>query len=176
MAQERVKRELTTEEVIKRRKEGWKFIKKKRGDNQQIVARRKIRGKDESMGYGVYSDERWAIIENAEKNSSKVQSRKNLADDIKAHMHMIMARDCLRKDEEGFCMHWVFDKPPESFNLLDSKDAKWLFKETVKERSKPGVWLMNPIFHICRDCPSYIDEKMLSFLEVKLLIKTLEKD
>jgi hypothetical protein len=44
MAHERVKREITTEEVIIRRKEGWKFIKKKRGDSQQIVARRKIRG------------------------------------------------------------------------------------------------------------------------------------
>ena len=176
MAHERVKRELTTEEVIKRRKEGWKFTKKKRGDNQQIIARRKIRGKDESMGYGVYSDERWAIIENAEKNSSKVQSRKNLAGDIKTHIHQIMARNCLRKDEKGFCTHWIFDKPPESYSMLDSRDAEWLFKETVNEPYKPSVWLMNPIFYICNDCPAYIDEKMYCFLESKSPTKTLEKD
>jgi hypothetical protein len=175
MTRERVKRELTTEEVIKRWKEGWRFVKKKRGDSYQIIARRKNLGKDESMGYGHCSDERWAIIENAEKNSSKGQSRKNLADDIKTHIHQIMNRECLHKDEEGFCMHWVFEKPPESINMLDSRDAKWLFKETVNEPLKPSVWLMNPIFFICRDCPAYIDEKMLSFIEAKSLDKTLEK-
>jgi hypothetical protein len=169
MTHTRVIREISTEEVIKRRKEGWKFTKKKRGDSQQIVARRKISGKDESMGYGPYSDERWAIIENAEKNSSKVQSRKNLASDIKNYIHQVMNRDCLRRNKEGLCTHWVFDKPPESYYLLDSMDAKWLFKETVNEPTKPSVWLMNPIFYICHDCPAYIDEKMYSFLKAKTL-------
>ena len=175
MVRVRVKRELTSEEVVKRRKEGYKFVKKKRGDSYQIIARRKIRGKDESMGYGLYSDERWAIIENAEKNSSTGQSRKNLSDDIKTHMHQIMNRDCLHRNKEGLCTHWVFDKPPESYNMLDSRDAKWLFKEIVSEPPKPRIWLMNPIFYICNDCPAYIDEKMYSFLEEKSQAKNLEK-
>jgi hypothetical protein len=169
MARTRVKREITIEEVIKRRKEGWKFEKKKRQGGIEIVARGKFNGIRKEMGYGPYSDERWAIIENAEKNSSKVQSRKNLANDIKNHIHQIMNRNCLHRNKEGLCTHWVFDEPPESINMLDSTDTKWLFKETVNEPPKPSVWFMNPIFFICRDCPAYIDEKMLSFLKAKTL-------
>lgn len=166
MAHERLKRELTTEEVIKRTKEGWKFTKKKRGDNQQIIARRKIRGKDESMGYGLHSDERWAIIENVDKIRSSFLSRDKMVDDIVDHILDLVGRNCLHRDDKGFCTHWVFDKLPESSKQLDSSDFNFLIKEITHGR-EPSEFLISPIFRICHICPAYIDEKMLSFIEAR---------
>lgn len=166
MAHERLKRELTTEEVIKRTKEGWKFTKKKRGDNQQIIARRKIRGKDESMGYGLYSDERWAIIENVDKIRSSFLSRDKMVDDIVDHILDLVGRNCLHRDDKGYCTHWVFDKLPESSKQLDSSDFNFLIKEITHGR-EPSEFLISPIFRICHICPAYIDEKMLSFIEAR---------
>ena len=166
MARTRAKRELTPEEVIKRRKEGWKFEKKKRQGSNEIVARGKINGIRKTMGYGPYSDERWAIIENADKISSNLRSQDNWVDDIVTHILDHVGRNCLHRDVKGFCTHWVFDELPESYKHLDSIDAESFIKEFVHAR-EPSVYLISPIFRICHICPAYIDEKMLSFIEAR---------
>jgi hypothetical protein len=164
MVRTRVKRELSTEEVIKRRKEGWKFEKKKRQSGIEIVARGRFNGTRKEMGYGPHSDERWAIIENVDKIRSSFLSRDKMVDDIVDHILDFVGRNCLHRDEKGFCTHWVFDKLPESSKQLDSNDFNFLIKEITHGR-EPSEFLISPIFRICHICPAYIDEKMLSFIE-----------
>ncbi|MCX6642369.1 MAG: hypothetical protein NTV15_03150, partial [Candidatus Bathyarchaeota archaeon] len=135
-------------------------------NSHQIIARRKIHGKDESMGYGPYSDERWAIIENADKINSNLMSQDNWVNDIEAHILDHVGRNCLHRDEKGFCTHWVFDELPESYKQLDSMDAESFIKE-ISHAREPTVYLISPIFRICHICPAYIDEKMLSFIEAR---------
>jgi hypothetical protein len=172
------KQQATREEIKALAADGWRFRVKERKGILYISARR---GKKEK-GLGSYSDEFWAMIEEAKKSlTDKLEHPERLRqtqivaegkddpwiksiEEIKRWMSWYRFMNCLHIGADGFCDYWSMKELPKYVEQLRKKESDYLFKKVNLEEGEVVFWAFRPVPSICNDCPAFIDELTKDFI------------
>jgi len=177
------------EEIKKYFLNGWNFRIKTVGGKKYITRRK---GQKE-RGMGKFSKKLWRLIsdihEDVNTSESRESSKSNHVDQNSDNEGLIESRkethrllecgvlkdrggymwkNCIYKDEEGYCIFWNWEKPPNFFRFseelsLDNHKLKMVYINGL-ETSR---WVYSASPWYCQSCPTFNTD--LTILDTALL-------
>jgi len=180
------KREITTEEISNYVKQGY-YFRVKEVNGTRYITRRKSR---EEKSLGRYTDEVWSMIEQEQKHKDKATDGKpaeiisekpdeptplntlglleQIIEEVAIGKGLIMYIGCLH-NVEGTCTYWHWETKPGFFDTLDRLDASgprsYKLTDIVHKGQIVKRWTVKAQVAFCMNCPAYISEKDIAFVE-----------
>jgi hypothetical protein len=149
------KREPSDEDIRTWIKEGWKFTKRTRKGHVYITRRK---GANIERSLGRFKQSLWKRLEKISRETEEPKQRTNqlsvFYDLIEMNRWVISSRDCLHRDDEGYCTFWRWS-PEYAFLSLRGD----LMMKEVTDKGNP-VYLFPAHMKYCRGCTAYISVKM----------------
>lgn len=151
--------EPSDEEIRNWIKTGWKFREKKSKGRKYITRRM---GAKTERSLGPFNQELWNRIERIQNQSDKPPIEKdpmNLFYDIlEFHRVSRTRRDCLNKDNEGYCTYWRWE--PDYGFLRHRQDLE--MKEVKSGNKTYYIFLATNKY--CKNCNAYISPEIKQVL------------
>ena len=149
------KSEPSEEEIRTWIKEGWKFTKRTRKGHVYITRRK---GANIERSLGRFKQSLWERIEKISREPEEPQRE---TDPLSIFYRLVefsraslIRRDCLHKDDEGYCTYWRWDS---EYSLLKYREDVAM-KEVIDEGNP--VYLFIAHARYCKGCSAYISAKM----------------
>ena len=180
------KREITEEEISGYIDQGY-YFRVKETNGKKYITRRKGR---EEKSLGRYSEKVWSMILRAQNQIDEAISDKptettseppdekpipdargsldKLIGEISLSKALIMFTNCMHIDE-GLCTYWHWETKPGFFDTLDKCDgvpeSSYELTDIVQEGRIEKRWTVKAQGLFCMNCPAYISEKDIAFVE-----------
>jgi len=175
------KKRVDPDEVASLIGEGWSFRIKVVKGRRYVTARR---GRSE-RSLGPYSEELWTHIQRLRKEDTRARSVASpeadvsglsarahagelelmildrIHDRIQSYRGAHMTAYCLFKGGDGYCEYWVWSSELPFMDEVRRHFGEDTFRKVYDEASGTERWVMRAIGFTCKDCPAFLDERMI---------------
>jgi hypothetical protein len=180
------KREISEEEISGYIDQGY-YFRVKEVNGKKYITRRKGR---EEKSLGRYAEKVWLMILRAQNQIDAISEKPTetisdqpdekpkpdtrgtldqLKEEISLSKALIMFTNCMHITE-GLCTYWHWETRPAFFDTLDKFDgvpeSLYELTDIVQEGRIDKRWAVKAQVVYCMNCPAYISEKDIAFVEV----------
>ena len=184
------KREITEEEIKRYINQGY-YFRVKESNGKKYITRRKGR---EERSLGRYTEKAWSMIlrvQNQKDDAVKpvettiekpdkkafhdiLDKMEQIKEEISISKGLIMFANCLH-NIEGNCTYWHWETKPRFFESMDELDivpqTSYKLTDIVHEGRIEKRWTVKAKVLFCMNCPTYISEKDIAFVEAFKLLQ-----